>query len=170
MYTLNQNGKIGHYKVIYAYLEGDEDVMLSAVQDVTALYEKEMKQKEELSAALVQAEAANRAKTAFLSRVSHDMRTPLNGILGLTGILKARVTDDSMERDLSEMEMSGKYPLNLINDTLDVSRIESGKMELHPVVCEGKSVFNNALGLAKASMKKKNITCHVHARRRKHRF
>ncbi|MDD3338905.1 MAG: ATP-binding protein [Lachnospiraceae bacterium] len=121
------------------------------------------KQKAALEAALEEAQNANKAKTNFLSRVSHDMRTPLNGILGLTALLKDNAADEKVLRDLNELEMSGEYLLNLINDTLDVNRIESGKLELHPLVCDGRTLFNNALGLAKISMKEKNIKLTVRA-------
>ncbi|NCC44892.1 MAG: PAS domain-containing protein, partial [Clostridia bacterium] len=126
VYSLMWKGKKHDYRIIYAYLEPGREVLLCAIQDVTEMYEQEEKQKEKLSLALEEAKAANKAKTAFLSRVSHDMRTPLNGILGLTTLLKESTTDDKISRDLTELEMSGKYLLNLINDTLDMSRIESG--------------------------------------------
>lgn len=104
---------------------------------------------------LREAEKANAAKTAFLSRISHDMRTPLNGILGLTTLIKENTTDNEIKQDLDELELSGKYLLNLINDTLDVSRIESGRLELHPIVCEGRLLFHNAIALATTNAQQK---------------
>lgn len=105
----------------------------------------------------------NNAKTNFLSRVSHDMRTPLNGILGLTALMKDKVQDPDLLKDLSELELSGNFLLDLINDTLDISRIETGNFELHPVVCDGRSIFNNTVKLTKVNMRNKNIDFHVHA-------
>ncbi len=106
---------------------------------------------------------ATQAKTDFLSRVSHDMRTPLNGILGLTELLKEKTIDESNLQDLQQLEMSGKYLLNLINDTLDVSRIESGRLELNPVVCDGRDVFNNVIALIKPNLMAKHLELTVHA-------
>ena len=154
---------VGHKRSLYAYLDANKAYLICAVQNVTELYIKEEEQKAEIEKALEKAETANLAKTAFLSRVSHDMRTPLNGILGLTALLKENVTNQEIADDLSEMEISGKYLLNLINDTLDMSRIESGKLELHPTVCDGKTLFNTALGLAKTGLEAKRIDFHVHA-------
>ncbi|MDD3368685.1 MAG: response regulator [Lachnospiraceae bacterium] len=160
-YALNWQGKKHHYRIVYSYLEQRAGEILCAIQDVTDIYEQEEEQRARLTAALEESNAANQAKTAFLSRISHDMRTPLNGILGLTTLLKDSTTDDKILRDLMELEMSGKYLLNLINDTLDMNKIESGKLELHPHVCEGKTLFNNALGLAKSSIQAKNLQLHV---------
>lgn len=162
-YSLNWQGKKRSYRIVYAYLEQSWDFILCAIQDITEIYEKEEQQRIKLSQALEEAQAANEAKTAFLSRVSHDIRTPLNGILGMTTLLKKSCTDEHIGRDLNELEMSGKYLLNLINDTLDMSKIESGKLELHPQVCEGKRVFHNALGLAKVGIQAKKIELHVQA-------
>lgn len=134
--------------------------MTGILRDVNAEWKE---QKKALEEALKNAKSANAAKTAFLSRVSHDMRTPLNGILGLTNLLKDRLKEESNLRDLNELEMSGKYLLNLINDTLDMSRIESGKLELHPIVCDGRTFFDTAVGLAKTSMDSKHINYTVHA-------
>ena len=120
-------------------------------------------QNKRLQVALDEAQAANRAKTDFLSRVSHDMRTPLNGILGLTNLMRSTVADDRIRQDLAQMELSGQYLLNLINDTLDVSRIENGKLELHPTVCDGRRLFNNVIRLVQPSLAEKQIHFVLHA-------
>lgn len=120
-------------------------------------------QKRELENALLRAELANKAKTDFLSRISHDMRTPLNGILGITTLLKDNVTDPKIHADLLQLEMSGQYLLNLINDTLDVNKIESGKLELHPGVYEGRNAINNILDLIKPNIEKKHLNFQLHA-------
>lgn len=104
----------------------------------------------------------NKAKTDFLSRVSHDMRTPLNGILGLTELMKTTSDLELIKKYISQLEMSGKYLLNLINDTLDVSKIESGQMELNPIVCDGKNVFINTLGLLRPNVMEKDIAFNMH--------
>ena len=120
-------------------------------------------QKRELEEALLKAEQANRAKTEFLSRISHDMRTPLNGILGITTLLKDTIKDDRIYQDILQLEMSGKYLLNLINDTLDVNKIEIGKLELHPGIFEARTSLNNVMELIRPNMEGKRIHFNVQA-------
>jgi signal transduction histidine kinase/DNA-binding NarL/FixJ family response regulator len=87
----------------------------------------------ELQVAKEKAEAANHAKSAFLAGVSHDLRTPLNGILGYVQILKkTKGLTEKLESGLDVIEQSGDHLLTLINDILELSRIEAGKLELNP--------------------------------------
>ncbi|BAP55692.1 PAS domain-containing protein [Thioploca ingrica] len=80
------------------------------------------------------AEAANRAKSTFLANMSHELRTPLNGILGYTQILsRDRTLSNKHKQGIHIIERSGHYLLTLINDILDLSKIEAGKLELYPV-------------------------------------
>ena len=86
---------------------------------------------EQLRLALKEAEQANIAKTAFLSRMSHEIRTPMNAIIGLDSIaLQESDLSDSVKSDLEKIGESARYLLSLINDILDMSRIESGRMTL----------------------------------------
>jgi protein-histidine pros-kinase len=91
--------------------------------------------------ARAEAERANRAKSAFLASMSHELRTPLNAILGFTGTLLMRLPgplNPDQERQLATVQRSGKQLLALINDLLDLAKIESGKVELRlaPLVCQ----------------------------------
>lgn len=160
-YTLSIGGKVVRKRNMYTYLDKTRRVILCARQDITEIYNREEEQKVKLAEALKAAEAASVAKTDFLSRVSHDMRTPLNGILGLTTLLEGYITDSTALRDLSQLEQSGRYLLNLINDTLDVSKIESGKVELNPSVCDGRTVLKTAINLIMPNIRKKDINFKV---------
>ncbi len=94
---------------------------------------KELERKQnELEDALQMAQAASRAKTTFLSNMSHDIRTPMNAIIGFTELAATHIDDPERVRDcLSTISQSSEHLLSLINDVLDMSRIESGKMTLH---------------------------------------
>ena len=85
-----------------------------------------------LAKAKQDAEAANRAKSDFLSRMSHDIRTPLNGIIGMTRIARAEPNPVATTDCLDKIDMSSKFLLGLVNEILDMSKAESGKLELHP--------------------------------------
>ncbi len=90
------------------------------------------KKQEELEAALQMAQAACHAKTTFLSNMSHDIRTPMNAIIGFTELAESHVHDTERVREyLSTISRSSEHLLSLINDVLDMSRIESGRMTLH---------------------------------------
>ena len=93
---------------------------------------RELKNSQEaLSEALQAAEDANRAKTMFLNNMSHDIRTPMNAILGFTSLAEAKIDDRDLVKDyLEKISISSKHLLSLINDVLDMSRIESGKVTL----------------------------------------
>ncbi|RGZ00904.1 response regulator [Clostridium sp. AM58-1XD] len=102
-----------------------------ACTDVTDVVQQEQRQKEELAAALIAAEQANAAKTDFLSRMSHEIRTPMNAIIGMSTIAAQSIGDDEQVADcISKIGISSRFLLSLINDILDMSRIESGKMLL----------------------------------------
>ena len=99
--------------------------------DVTELVREEQMQKEALRNALAAAEHANRAKTTFLNNMSHDIRTPLNAIVGFTALAAAHPDDREQVQDyLNKISVSSQHLLSLVNDVLDMSRIESGKMTL----------------------------------------
>lgn len=102
-----------------------------ARSDVTDVIQREQKQRDELAAALVAAEQANAAKSDFLSRMSHEIRTPMNAIIGMSAIAAQSIGDDEQVADcISKIGISSRFLLSLINDILDMSRIESGKMLL----------------------------------------
>ena len=89
------------------------------------------KQQVMLQKALSMAQSSDRAKTAFLSNMSHDIRTPMNAIVGFTGLAMSHIDNKELVLDyLKKLELSSKHLLSLINDVLDMSRIESGKMVL----------------------------------------
>ena len=93
----------------------------------------EKKRQEQLMRdALAAAQAANRAKSDFLSRMSHDIRTPMNAIVGMTAIAASNFENTALVRDcLRKITLSSRHLLGLINDVLDMSKIESGKLSLN---------------------------------------
>ena len=100
-------------------------------RNVDDLIKKERQQEMALQAAFDAAEAANRAKTDFLSNMSHDIRTPMNGIIGMTAIAAAHIDDKERVQDsLQKITQASKHLLSLINEVLDMSNIESGKVDL----------------------------------------
>ena len=105
--------------------------VLLAISDVTEEKEHELEQDKILRKALSSAEHANRAKTAFLNNMSHDIRTPMNAIIGFTSLAAEHLDDREIIRDyLEKISTSGKHLLSLINDVLDMSRIESGSVKI----------------------------------------
>ncbi len=108
----------------------------------------------ELSMAKAAAEQASRAKTEFLFNMSHDIRTPLNAIVGLTDLaLRHQDETEVLKDSLKKISLSSDHLIGLVNDILDMSRIESGKLELHPeigsirAICSGiRSMFDAAAG------------------------
>lgn len=118
-------------KIEIFYLDANKDFVVFVLSDVTAIFEQERDNHEKMAAALVAAEQASVAKTEFLSRMSHEIRTPMNAIIGLDTIaLQEKNLSATMEDHLQKIGISARFLLSLINDILDMSRIESGKMML----------------------------------------
>ena len=129
------DGRTAIKKWTYSYLDGQRTNIVYTRTDVTDVVQSRQKEQEVLERALIQAKRANNAKTEFLSRMSHDIRTPMNAIINLTELAADDVADrGKLLSDLDKIKMSGNFLLGLINDILDMSRIESGKMMLTPKV------------------------------------
>ena len=106
-------------------------VAVVGTRNVDDLIKKERQQEMALQAAFDAAEAANKAKTDFLSNMSHDIRTPMNGIIGMTAIAASHIDDKERVQDsLQKITQASKHLLSLINEVLDMSKIESGKVDL----------------------------------------
>ena len=107
----------------------------------------EQKKTEEMAELAEHAQAANKAKTAFLSHMSHDMRTPMNAIIGFTGIAMKNNPSDEVKNCLEKIDESSEHLLSLINDVLDLTRIESGKVNYNPVPADVKNITDSALDI-----------------------
>jgi signal transduction histidine kinase len=103
--------------------------LLAVMYSVSAVRKR---QNTQLAAAKREADAANEAKSNFLSRMSHDMRTPLNGIIGMTHIANEQPNTPRTADCLAKIDTSSRFLLDLINDVLDMTKAESGRIELHP--------------------------------------
>ena len=105
-----------------------------------------------------EAEAANRAKTDFLSTMSHDIRTPMNAIIGLTAIAEKNLDDrEAISENLRKISMASNHLLTLINDILDISKVESGKLSMSPITFSIVETVQNLVNLSQPMIKEKNI-------------
>ena len=111
-----------------------------------------------LQTAANEAAAASRAKTDFLSTMSHDIRTPMNAIIGLTSIAEKNLGDqESVRENLRKISMASNHLLTLINDILDISKVESGKLNLSPLNFSIVESVENLVNLSQPMVKEKNI-------------
>lgn len=117
----------------------------------------------ELSEARKTAEEATKAKSEFLSNMSHDIRTPMNAIVGMTAIATAHIDDkEQVQNCLKKIALSGKHLLGLINDVLDMAKIESGKMTLTVDMVSLREVVEAIVGIVQPQVKGKNQSFEVH--------
>jgi len=116
-----------------------------------------------LNSSLVELEKANKAKTRFLSSMSHDIRTPMNAIIGLTTIASHNIDDkQSVQENLHKISLAGKHLLTLINDILDVSQVESGKFAIKPVVFSIGESAEDLVNILYQQADEKNLQCDVY--------
>ena len=117
----------------FSWLDEPHQIALVIQADVTAAYEHEEKQLAAIQNALMEAEKACSAKSDFVSRISHDIRTPIGAITNITAFALEDIDDpERLKNDLRKIQASNEFLLSLINDVLDISKIDSGKIELHP--------------------------------------
>ncbi|MDD3401814.1 MAG: response regulator [Hespellia sp.] len=126
----NKNGKIRRKQLQFTLINGDRSVYLMTRIDVTNVYNEQIRYQKELEQALISAKQANLAKSDFLSRMSHDIRTPMNAIIGMTELAKDEDNPPTTVEYLKNIDSSSHFLLGLINDILDLSKIESGKIKL----------------------------------------
>ncbi len=113
---------------------------------------------EKLEEKLKKAEDAERAKTAYLSNMSHDIRTPMNAIIGFATLAESNIDDEERVKDyLSKILSSGNHLLGLINDILDMSRIESGKLNIEEKECSISEIFTDMRNILQTQMQTKQL-------------
>jgi PAS domain S-box-containing protein len=119
--------------------------------------EERRKAQRELRAAKEEAEAANRTKSDFLARMSHEIRTPMNAILNMTELVRLTPLTGEQREHLESVAHSGQHLLNLINDILDISRIESGRLELETRDFNLVGLLRSTLGSMREQARKKGL-------------
>lgn len=134
---------------------------------VTFLFYYRMSRKQilELEKAKADADRASRAKSEFLSNMSHDIRTPMNAIVGMTAIASANIEDPATVQDcLRKITLSSRHLLGLINDVLDMSKIESGKLSLNMDTVSLQEVMEGIVGIVQPQIKakKQQFDIHIH--------
>lgn len=146
-------------------IPADMEQEIVVLTDIT----KDKEIQKSLVEAMQRAESASRAKNDFLSAMSHDIRTPMNGVVGMTAIAAAHLDDKRRVKDcLNKINDASAHLLNLINEILDMSRIESGKMELSEEPFNLAQLLQDVLNMNLAGIKQKNHTVDVHICSLKH--
>ncbi len=116
----------------------------------------------EMTVLAEQAQAASKAKSTFLSNMSHDIRTPMNAIIGFTNIALHQDSVPEMHNCLKKIEESSDHLLSLLNDVLDISRIESGKVEFSPVPANITAVTDSVIEIVKGMILNRELNFEVH--------
>ena len=128
---ITDNLRIAIKQVHSYFLNGNQNIIVFICRDITDITLFEKLQNEKLSKAIEQAEKANASKSDFLSRMSHDLRTPMNGVIGIAELAEDEIDKpEAIKEDLRKIKSSSKYMVSLLNDILDMAKIESGKLEI----------------------------------------
>lgn len=142
--------------------DGNVTAVLVATRDATAEKQAKKEQQDALRSALAAAEHANKAKTVFLNSMSHDIRTPMNAILGFTALATTHLDNAELVKDyLQKISVSGQHLLSLINDVLDMSRIESGTIKLDNAPVHLPDVLHDLRTIIQGNISAKQLDLYV---------
>ncbi len=163
-YRVARNGEMKYFQM-KAVRAGDWEESSGIVLGLRSVDEetrREMEQKSMLEDALLQANRANKAKSVFLSNMSHDIRTPMNAIVGFTALAITHIDRrEQVEEYLKKIMTSGNHLLSLINDVLDMSRIESGKMHLEEKPCRLPDILHGLRNIVQADIRSKQMELYI---------
>jgi signal transduction histidine kinase len=138
--------------------------MAASIAAQASIHLETLRLSEELQKRARELEELDRLKSAFLANMSHELRTPLNSVLGFTDVmlegLDGQLTD-YMDNDLRLIQKNGQHLLHLINDVLDMAKIESGRMNLHPEKFKVQSVLDEVTSITSALASEKNISLFI---------
>ncbi|MDO4502849.1 MAG: ATP-binding protein [Coriobacteriia bacterium] len=155
------DGQLRQYQSKYVIPKGRgfKNHLLLSVRDVTDLVAERIAREKALSDARNEAEAANRAKTSFLFNMSHDIRTPMNAIVGFTNLLSKNLGDVEKSRGyVAKIQTASDFLLSLINNVLEMARIESGKMTLEESTCSVQQFNDMLVTVFEEQMQEKNLS------------
>ena len=142
--------------------DGNVTAVLVATRDSTAEKQAEKEQQDALRSALAAAEHANKAKTVFLNSMSHDIRTPMNAILGFTALATTHLDTPALVKEyLQKISVSGQHLLSLINDVLDMSRIESGTIKLDNAPVHLPDVLHDLRTIIQGNISAKQLDLYI---------
>ena len=160
LFRIQRNGKIYYSQLRMANLGNDGSIhyVILGFADVDRKTREEQEKKQALEDALSQAEAANKAKTVFLNNMSHDIRTPMNAIIGFASLAVTHLENTRVVKDyLSKILTSSNHLLSLINDVLDMSRIESGKVRIEESECYLPDIVHDIRNIIQADIHSKQL-------------
>lgn len=150
-----------YYQLRFIAIKDDNDIPVGAIacmRNIDAEIKKELGIRQELENAKIAAEAANQAKSTFLFNMSHDIRTPMNAIIGFTDIAEKHIGEPDRVRDsLEKVKLSSSHLLTLVNDVLDMSRIEAGATHIEVESVNIDMAADNLFSLLNGSAQEKNI-------------
>lgn len=161
-YSTNRKMWVNLIAICLERKQGEPVKIIMATQDFTALKKEETKNREALRQAYEMAECANNAKSDFLSRMSHDIRTPMNAIVGMTMLANKSVDDAKKTKEyLYKIAKSSEYMLRLVNEVLDMGRIESGIIETKMTEFSISDMTKSIVSIFKHQMEEKKHTLTV---------
>lgn len=150
------------YRVQACYLDSSRTSVFVIQSDITKQYQREREQLQKLEEALSMADKANTSKSMFLAGISHDMRTPLNGILSFTDFALKTESQSQQKYYLTKIRQSGELLLSLINDTLNLTRIESGKVTVNPEWVDSKAMLDTVIAGVSMSAQERQLSLNIH--------
>ncbi len=164
-YLRNMNGTLNYYQFCCGRVAGEsyENLMVFGFRNVDAIVKKDIETKKALEQALSVANVASEAKTKFLFNMSHDIRTPMNAILGFTDLTRKHLDDPSCASEyLAKLDDAGHQLLDLINEVLDMSRIESGKLSLNEEPMNLTAASNTTIEICTEAGRQRGVTVELH--------
>ncbi len=157
-YRVADNGEIHYYRYKYIYT-GNQDQIIAGFQNVDAIVKEQEEQKKKLKEALEAAEKASKAKTSFLFNMSHDIRTPMNAILGFTDLAQKYPDDPDRLKDyLQKIRSSGNVLMSILNNILEMARIESGSIDLDEQAVDLEEIGEALFSVFQTQMEQKGIS------------